>query len=145
MRRLSREASKDRLLLLTAAHIVRFSHSRDEYPRVIRQWLTQAVRFVPDPVGLELIRTPHRMLEDLLRQGFAQGDCDDVATLAAALGKAVGSPARFRVIGFRAEGPYQHVYTELWHGNGWSELDTTRPFQLTAAQLEPARVLYVNA
>ena len=145
MRRLSRGALRDPLLLDVAAHIVRSEKGRAAYPRRIREWISQAVRFLPDPVGVELLRAPRWMLDDIRRRGFTQGDCDDVAILSAAIGLAVGCPARFKVLGFRANGPLAHIYAELWTGRGWLEMDTTRPFQLTPSQENPPRVWTVPA
>jgi transglutaminase-like putative cysteine protease len=61
-------------------------------------------------------------------QGYARGDCDDVAILGAALGKAAGFPARFVLLGFGGPmAPYQHVFTEIGTRQGWMNLDVTRP------------------
>lgn len=84
-------------------------------------------RFVRDPTGIELLHRPERLLDQIAAGGYAIGDCDDAAILGAALGKAVGFSARFVVLGFFGpRGPFSHVYTELWTGTGWRELDITR-------------------
>ena len=97
---------------------------------MLRAFLARKVRYEDDPPGMELVRHPMAMLDDIGRQGFACGDCDDVATLAAALALAMGLRARFRVVAFDADGNYSHVWTEVHAGRGeagWRELDTTRP------------------
>lgn len=94
----------------------------------IRGYLVRRVRFVADPLGPELLQDPVLMLEDAEREGAAMGDCDDFATLAASLGGAIGIPARFVVVGFSGpDAPYEHVWTELFDGSQWHELDVTRP------------------
>lgn len=103
------------------------------YITSIRRFLSNKVSFVPDPIGVELLRTPRALLGDIARRGFTQGDCDDVAVLGAALGKAVGVPARFSVVGFHGpQGPLRHVWTDLLDRphERWRELDTTRPVEM---------------
>jgi len=66
------------------------------------------------------------------QRGVAQVDCDDVAMLGAALGKAVGLRARFVAVAFGPRGaPYRHVWAELGPrtNNVWLDMDTTRPAQ----------------
>jgi hypothetical protein len=53
-------------------------------------YLRAHVSFVPDPVGVELIRTPQAMLRTIQQRGFVAGDCDDLATFGAALLRAMG-------------------------------------------------------
>lgn len=96
----------------------------------IRKFLASRVHFVNDPDGPELLHSPVRMLETLERSGMMYGDCDDVATLGAALGQSIGIPARFVVVGFyERNAPFTHVWAELYDGIAWRELDTTRPYQ----------------
>ena len=111
--------------------------------QAIRAWLQKHFRFVRDPLGVELLRDPQYQLRQWMAQGYISGDCDDVAILGAALGKAVGIGARFMAVGFRPGGPLVHVYTILTGradggigslGRG-VDLDVTRPAQ-TRAQIK---------
>lgn len=96
--------------------------------RALRSWLLHNVRFQADPNGPELLRSVPEMLEMIQLRGWALIDCDDISVLGAALGKAVGFPARFTLLGFNHPGsPYQHIFTELWDGQRWVDLDVTRP------------------
>lgn len=91
----------------------------------LRDWIAARVEFLPDPlVDGDVLRVPAYLLNEIARFGVARADCDDCAMLSAALGKAVGLPARFRVLGFPA---WAHVYTELLTADGWAELDVTEP------------------
>lgn len=95
-----------------------------------RDWLTVSVVPTPDPEGTEVVRTPSYMLEDIQARGWTRGDCDDVATLAAAIGLAAGFPARFTLYAFGNSLPYSHVFCELYTMcAGWLELDVHRPAQ----------------
>ena len=129
MRDLSHEALLSPLVVETAALIVTGARTEEERAYRIRDWLASAVSFQPDPLGVELIRSPIYLLRQIQEQGAAWGDCDDVATLAAALGMAVGLPASFVLLGFDSLGPFSHVYTQLWTQGGWVEMDTTAPDQ----------------
>lgn len=101
-----------------------------EAARRIRAFLARTVRFRYDPPGVELIRTPRYLLRQIAADGRAEGDCDDVAVLGAALGMAVGLPARYVLLGFVPGEPFEHVYAELVTARGPVELDTTRPAQM---------------
>lgn len=84
------------------------------------QFVQDRVRYVRDPVGLELVQAPERTLD------IGQGDCDDKSTLLAALLMATGHPARFTVVGFRGK-PYSHVFVEAKSGLRWVPMETILP------------------
>lgn len=130
MRAIVRGALRVPLLVETAADIVASAGGSTEAAERIRAWLDRHTEFVHDPVGVELIKTPRYMLQEIAHHGTARGDCDDVAVLGAALGKAVGLPARFVLLGFKEGAPFEHVYAELLTDSGWLELDTTAPAQM---------------
>lgn len=130
MRRLVADARSSHLLAETARNIVTRSRSSTEAAERIRAFLESSVRFAHDPRGVELLKPPDMMLEELEQLGEAVGDCDDVAVLGAALGRAIGLPARFVLLAFTRGAPFEHVYTELLTDGGWQDLDTTRPHQL---------------
>lgn len=96
--------------------------------RAIRDYTAAHIRFVPDPEGVENITYPMDHMKFLRSHRVLLGDCDDAATLSAAMGKAVGIPAEFRILAFyKPDNPYQHVITYL-HPRGGSviDMDTTR-------------------
>jgi transglutaminase-like putative cysteine protease len=88
----------------------------------LRSWLAQHTQFQPDPDDVELVRTPVEQLARIAKDGVAKGDCDDVATLGAALALALGLKPRFIVLDF-GDG-YQHVYTDVL--GGAVDFDVTR-------------------
>lgn len=97
----------------------------------LREWLAQRFQFFPDPHGMELLRTPDFLLTTIIQEGIARGDCDDAATLAAALALAAGLRTRFVLVSFGATLPYSHVFSEVFTDcQGWVELDITRPAQV---------------
>lgn len=129
MRWLVRSALGDPLLDGTVRAIVSDAGPHNAAAH-IRRFLERTTRFVEDPPGVELIRTPAFMLEKVECEGYAEGDCDDVAVLGAALGLSAGLPARFVLYAFEGGALYEHVFTELMTPAGAVELDTTRPAQM---------------
>ncbi len=130
MAKLAREALRDPRVLETAARIARAAQVRDQVGQAtaLRAWVAQHTRYLNDPPGLELLRTPSFLLDRIGRDGLVEGDCDDMALLTAALGLAAGIAPRFVAVGFAGPGgPLTHVYTELLTPAGWQEMDVTRP------------------
>lgn len=98
----------------------------DRFPIELRAWLADVWTFVDDPLDVETVRSPGFQL----RQGTFAGDCDDVATLAAGLARAVGLGGKFRVLAFDVGRNYSHVLTEVLAPGPpgvWYDMDVTRP------------------
>lgn len=92
--------------------------------QAIRKWILQRMSFIRDPLGVEMVHTPENMLLQYEEAGIIYGDCDDMATLSAALGKSIGIESAFVVLGFGDKSkPYGHVYTVLNTGKGWLPVD----------------------
>lgn len=79
----------------------------------IRYWATESVLYRNDPLHVELIKDPQRMLEEQQTVGIATGDCDDIATLIASMALQLGRQARFNVVGFGEAGAYSHVFASV--------------------------------
>jgi len=119
---------------LTATDIVRGLGGQDGFAQAhaIREYVEQHTEFLRDPDMVEMLHAPVWQLRQIRQRGLVQVDCDDVAMLAAALGKAVGLRARFVAVGFHnTRAPYRHVWAELSPRavNAWVDVDTTRPAQ----------------
>lgn len=102
----------------------------------IRGWMSSHIVFTRDPRKHELLITPRilvRSLRNPANHSTLRIDCDDVATLGAALGGAVGLDARFVVVAYlsKFKGAPRHVWAELSPPmrKQWQEVDTTRDFQ----------------
>lgn len=85
-------------------------------------FVRDSIRYTLDTNGGEMLQTPDRLLQT------RQGDCDDKATLLAALLESIGHPARFVAVGFSA-GELSHVYVETRCGPDWYALDATEPHE----------------
>jgi hypothetical protein len=113
MRKVTIEAARNWRFINVATKIVAGAPARDHttMARKLLAFVKSYVRFVQDPVtggggNLELIQAPFRTLER------RAGDCDDLSTLLAALGMAIGIPAVFVTIRAdpRALQEFSHVY-----------------------------------
>lgn len=132
---------------LTASEIVQGMSGKDgiEQAHAIRDWLISHVDFLRDPDRVEMLHGPAWQINRIRRTGVVQVDCDDVAMLAAALGRAIGLRARFTVVGFRKPGaPFRHVWTDLAapYASQWVDCDITREQQFLPAKI--TRVLHVR-
>lgn len=110
----------------------------------IREFLTERVQFLRDPVGVELLHAPDLLLRWIAERYYVTVDCDDVAMLGAALGKAMGLKARFRAVAFLdPNAPYSHVWTELFDGEQWRDLDVTRKYQDASVRAISRDLIYM--
>lgn len=122
------------VIRLTATEIVGGLGGQDgvEQAHAIREWVETHTEFLRDPDGVEMLHGPAWQVSRILTHQRAYLDCDDVAMLAAALGKAVGLRARFVTVGFvTPKSPFRHVWTELSPrgADAWVDVDVTRPAQ----------------
>jgi transglutaminase-like putative cysteine protease len=129
----------------TAVNIMRPVVPRDRVGQVeaVRSFLTERVQFLRDPVGVELLHSPEWLLREIQARYYVTGDCDDVAILSAALGKAAGLKARFVAVAFYDPvAPYAHVWTDLFDGDQWRDLDVTRKSQNLASKGISRRLIF---
>ena len=94
------------------------SHCQRREIDAIFWWVADRVRYVQDPYGVELVQSPQRTI------AVGAGDCDDLATLTAALLTAIGYPIRFVATGPQPD-LYSHVWTEVEHNGRWIAVDHT--------------------
>ena len=89
------------------------------------RFVRDGIRFTRDIDGVETLQSPRYTLE------VGAGDCDDRATLLAALARSIGLPVelRFRVAAANpgAPGRFSHVYVTALVGGKLIALDPTYP------------------
>lgn len=110
----------DQIVRSKAEQLVRHLPERDWIGQIhaLHAFVRDSIRYLRDPVGVERVATP----EDTLDIG--QGDCDDKATLLAALLESIGHPSRFVALAFDG-GPFSHVLVETRVGSSsWMPLET---------------------
>jgi transglutaminase-like putative cysteine protease len=79
----------------------------------VRNFVTEKVRFMNDPLTTEWISDPQRLVEEITARGSTVGDCDDIASLIAAMARQLGREVELVVVGFGAPGQYSHVFTRV--------------------------------
>lgn len=100
------------------------------HPPGIDGFLRAVWRVQPDPEDTEYINSPNHLLELYTTKGTMAGDCDDAATLSAALLAALGWPATFVAIRMPGQSEFSHVFTRaplLDYGPGYFDIDPIVP------------------
>jgi len=105
--------------------------------RALHAFVRDAVRYVKDTRGMELVQTPERTLEVM------QGDCDDKSVLLASLLESIGHPTRFMAAGFGPRG-FSHVWVETMLGDKWVAAETTEDVPLGWRPKKTARELPIH-
>jgi transglutaminase-like putative cysteine protease len=107
--------------------VVRLAHDStaglplDQAVARLFQFVRDEVLNRPDPPGCEYLQAPHVTLRN------PEGDCDDKATLLAALLVSIGVGVRFVAIALRGR-VLSHVFLEAnLPGHGWVALDPKNP------------------
>ncbi len=140
MSALSLDASRSPLIRGLAALIMerpprRFGQSVQSIWDLAREY----IRFRADPLHTERIRTPERMVAEAVTLGGTEGDCDDTATLCAALILCAGLRAGFAVAADSLT-RWDHVYAVAFPSDGSGSVLTCDPQEQTPIHaLTPAR------
>ncbi len=105
-----------------AERIIDFAESDFNKSETIFNFVVNHCRYVHDPVGLELLKTPNVSLE-LIEVGSSPAiDCDDAAILIGSLNMSIGIPYALRAVSFDDE--YSHVYGLVYiKDKGWIPAD----------------------
>lgn len=109
----------------TAMHILAQVPQRKWLREVLalHQFVRDQIRYVRDPVGVQIVQTPEKTLE------FGQGNCVQKAVLLSALLESTGHPTRFVALAIRGQqdGQFSHVIVESKVGAKWMPLETIIP------------------
>jgi len=68
-------------------------------PSPVLPWVP-LIHYVNDPRHLEFVKTPERVVKEILELGYAIADCDDTSTLAAACCLCIGREVELVAMGF---------------------------------------------
>lgn len=80
----------------------------------ISRWWGNASRYTRDPLHIEYIRNPERMIDDAIA-GRLLGDCDDIALAIATSCLTIGAMAQFVTVGFKPRLPgQQKIHTHVF-------------------------------
>lgn len=111
MRAMGEDAAHSPLVQRAASEISAQAHGAEPIDRLhsLYHYLRQHIAFKPDTLNAETIRHPEQLLTEIYSTGKAAADCDDVATLAAAIMRAMGIQPLFVLVA-RRPGPFEHVH-----------------------------------
>lgn len=121
MRALVNERKSDPRIIEAATSIIWCAPERDELCEVeaLHAYVRDSIRYVRDVHALETLTDP------VVTMARKVGDCDDQATLLAALLEAVGYPTRFVIGAFAAPGAWDHVWLQTYAAGAWIDADPT--------------------
>lgn len=126
-------------------------HNTQQQAEAVFNWVQSHTRYMKDPVGTELLRTPEVMLDGINRDGFAALDCDDYVVLLGSLLASVGIPVRAHKVGFTREPEeFSHIYLEAKVAPGfcqeekWMPLDPTFPGSVAGKTWRAGRQNYIE-
>lgn len=88
--------------------------------RRLSDWVRDRIRYVGDIEDVETIADPVSILK------IGAGDCDDKATLLAALLLSIGHTPRFVALA-QTPGQFNHVWVQDLLDGRWIDLETTEP------------------
>jgi transglutaminase-like putative cysteine protease len=91
--------------------------------RAVYDWLRKHLVFKRDSVALEHVRHPDQLALEIAADGVTSGDCDDVATLGAALLRAIGVRPALVLASVKPNGSFHHVLFAAELGGRWVHLD----------------------
>ncbi len=105
--------------------ITRHVNGREDDQAALYEWLRTSRRFQRDPKGIEHVRHPQRFLVAMLAGRRPGMDCDDVATIGAAMLKRMGHAAAIVVLSRR---PYPAAFQHVHYAS--FDADAPRPFRI---------------
>lgn len=79
----------------------------------VAYWVTAHVMYANDPLHVEMLKSPERIVREVKGRGFARGDCDDMACITGTMALQLGRQAQFVVVGFGARGDFSHVFCRV--------------------------------
>lgn len=94
------------------------SHHYIDEALAIGEFVQTHMRYVRDPRDHELLQDPVMVIDQIENQGFASGDCDDMALLIATMLLSIGHNPKFRCVRYESKsGSYNHIYVVVYDQN----------------------------
>jgi hypothetical protein len=94
--------------------------------RAIGDFVKQNIRYIKDPDGIEMLRCPMMMINEIRTKGASLGDCDDMALLVCTLLLSIGIRPQLKVVKYSEQSKsFNHIYVIVEESNHFS-----RPEQL---------------
>lgn len=126
MRRIVLASIHNYYVRLWAEKIIDFASEDYSKAENIYNFVVNNCRYVQDPVGLELLKTPVVSLQLIEVGGSPAVDCDDASILLASLAMSIGIPSALRAVSSepRSFDEFSHVYVLFYiKDRGWVPAD----------------------
>lgn len=96
-------------------HIIRWVQPKDYLSEIlaVRNFVHEKCKYSNDALGVEQVQDPERICDQIIKYGTAVCDCDDIATIMAALFRQLGRETEFVIVGFGRAGSYSHVFVRV--------------------------------
>jgi len=110
------------------AEIITDSLIDSDYEKVkaVYDFLATRTRYLKDPFGLELLKTPPVSLQ-LIEAGDRPAlDCDDLTILSLSLLKSIGFPVALRAVSYHLDKRFRHIYGLVKVKNEWIPFDLVK-------------------
>ena len=99
------------------------NHDVESHVNALTQWVMDKVIYTADPDGAELFIAPNLMINDIVRQGYTRGDCDDHVMLLGSLLVSIGVPVRVNGVKINEADYYNHVMLSAMVNGHWQDID----------------------
>lgn len=112
-------------------HALDITADKQDKISAVFDWVKQHVRYVPDPVDIELIVSPRKLIEDYNKGHSIAEDCDGHAILLTALYRSIGMRSHVYVVDCIGQG-FDHALSVVWSDRfrEWIHVDTTTEYPL---------------
>lgn len=122
MKRLIIDSTRNFAIRQWAEKITGYAGDDYEMAEAIFNFVVSHCRYVPDPVGMEMLKVPEIPIQVISVGDQPALDCDDATILIGALAMAVGIPYALRAVSF--DDQFSHVYGLVKiKERGWIPID----------------------
>jgi len=96
-------------------HIVRDVAPKDYLSEIlaVRNFVAEKVKYSNDALAVEQVQDPERMAQEIVQQGRAVADCDEIALLIGTLSRQLGREIEYVTVGFGRPNSFAHVFARV--------------------------------
>lgn len=93
-------------------HIVRDLAPKDYLSEIlaVRNFVAEKVKYSNDALAVEQVQDPERLCEQIVKNGRAVADCDEIALLIGTLCRQLGREVCYVTVGFGKPNSFAHVF-----------------------------------
>lgn len=96
-------------------HIVRDIAPKDYLSEIlaVRNFVAEKIKYSNDALAVEQVQDPERMCEQIVQNGKAVADCDEIALMIGTLCRQLGREVEYVTVGFKQPGSFAHVFCRV--------------------------------